>query len=68
MLAHHNVLLVMAYCYLFSVAPQPKACVDDFAYWSQDPKLVEVWREEKTSLGLSIMTREVGNIEHYSFN
>ena len=53
---------------LHSVAPQPKACPDDFAYWSQDPKLVEVWREGKLSLGLSIMTREVSNNERFSFN
>jgi len=62
------VILLSPPSLLHSVAPQPKACEDDFAYWSQDPKLVEVWREGKLSLGLSIMTREVSNIEHFSFN
>ena len=40
-------------------APGPIACEDDQAYWSAEPKLVDVWRETSASLGLSIMTREV---------
>ena len=36
------------------------ASEDDCAYWSAEPKLVVVRREEVTHLfGLSIMTREV---------
>ena len=39
----------------------PVASEDDCAYWSAEPKLVVVNREEVTNLfGLSIMTREVG--------
>jgi hypothetical protein len=39
-------------------ATAPSASADDNVYWSTEPKLVDVWKDDH-SLGLSIMTREV---------